>query len=260
MERPCVCPLYSFVCISQPGAALKLTSQPCRACDWTRDGRGSENVASIVLEWNCPSPSWSALTPPLCTQGCRRLPSHGARPKITFNSPVRRILTESATLPLLVYFWEVKVSGGLLHPVSSALGKLLWCCSDFLPHVNRLRDRGASMMAWGSCCRRRGFKNRTNKAEVFVCGVSRGRCFHLQAPCVMCSCGRRRIKASSVFPTLCVGGEASPTQNSLPHTPSQPPQRQHTSSSNRTPAAKLQISSTLASKREEKKISLLTRC
>lgn len=64
MGRPCVCPLYSFVCVSQPRAALKLTSQPCRACDWKRDGRGSENVASIVLEWNCPSPSWSALTPP----------------------------------------------------------------------------------------------------------------------------------------------------------------------------------------------------
>lgn len=62
---PCVCPLYSFVCIRQPRAALKLTSQPCRACDWKRDGRGSENVASIVLEWNCPSPSWSALTSPL---------------------------------------------------------------------------------------------------------------------------------------------------------------------------------------------------
>lgn len=215
------------------------------------------------LSWNGIVPLHPDLpSPPLSAHKVADACHHMAPdPKLHLtNSPVRRILTESATLPLLVYFWEVKISGGLLHPVSSALGKLLWCCSDFLPHVNRLRDRGASMMAWGSCCRRRGFKNRTNKAEVFVCGVSRGRCFHLQAPCVMCSCGRRRIKASSVFPTLCVGGEASPTQNSLPHTPSQPPQRQHTSSSNRTPAAKLQISSTLASKREEKKISLLTRC
>lgn len=109
-------------------------------------------------------------------------------------------------------------------------------------------------MVWGSCSRRRGFKNWTNKARVFVCGVRRGRRFHLQAPCVMCSCGRHRIKASSVFPTLCVGGEASPTQNSLPHTSSQPPQRQHTSSSDCTPAAKLQISSILASKREEKNL------
>lgn len=232
------------------------------ACDWKRDGRGSENVASIVLEWNCPSPSWSALTPPfLCTQGCRRLPSHGARSKTAFNeqSSETGVLTGSATLPLLVYFWEVKVSGGLLHPVSSVLGNLLWCCSDFLPRVNRLRDPVASMMVWGSWCRRRGSKNGTNEAEVVACGVRRGRCFHLQAPCVMCSCGRRRIKASSVFPALCVGGEASPTQNSLPHTSSQPPRRQHTSSSNCTPAAKLQISSTLASKREEK-ISFLTCC
>lgn len=114
---------------------------------------------------------------------------------------------------------------------------------------SHVRDRGASMMVWGRCCRRRGFKNWTNKAEVFVCGVRRGRCFHLQALCVMCSCGRHRIKASSVFPTLCVGGEASPTQNSLQHTSWQPPRRQRTSSSNCTPAAKLQISSILASKR-----------
>lgn len=80
----------------------------------------------------------------------------------------------------------MKVSGGLLHPVSSVLGNLLWCCSDFLPHVNRWRDRGASMMVWGSCCRRRGFKNWSNKAGVVVCGMRRGRRFHLQAPCVMC--------------------------------------------------------------------------
>lgn len=187
MERPCVYPLYSFMCISQPRAALKLTSQPCRACDWKRDGRGSENVASIVLEWNCPSPSWSALTSPLSAHKVADACHHTEFvPKLHLtNRQETGILTESAALPLLVYFWEVKVSGGLLHPVSSVLGNLLWCCSDFLSHVNRLRDRGAKIIkpkclsaGWEGVvafiCRRRVWC-----ARVDAIGSKRALCFQL---------------------------------------------------------------------------------
>lgn len=83
------------------------------------------------------------------------------------------------------------------------------------PYGNSLRDCGASVIVRD--CTMRGFKNWTS-----VC--LRGRCFHLQAPRMMCSRGRHQIKARSVFPTLCVGGEASPTQNSLPRTSPQPTQ------------------------------------
>lgn len=77
----------------------------------------------------------------------------------------------------------------------------------------------------------RVFKHWTNKAEVFA-----GR-KGLLLLCV-CACGvfvwTPSDQSGALILTLCVGGVASPTQNSLPRSTTQPTQVQHTSSSNRT--------------------------
>lgn len=83
------------------------------------------------------------------------------------------------------------------------------------------------------CCRNKNLENCTNKAE----GLWGEKCcFHLQALCVCLCCvtfvWTPSDQSGALILTLCVGGVASPTQNSLPRSTTQPTQVQRTSSSN----------------------------